>query len=120
MKKPMSKAQTGELFRELGLAIRGKSPGWPGEEGVIWLSIEERNHYCDRGHYLVKIHTGSNLLCLDKKDLRPNYYMSLSTAKEETIKWLKWRIRQERAEPYGDIRLRQSNGLPTQTEYDPE
>lgn len=90
---------------ELGLVIRGKSPGWDGQgEPLIWISIEERNHYCDRGHYLVKILAGEYALCIDAADFRPNYYMSLETAKSETIAWLKWRLRKERAEPFGQIR----------------
>jgi hypothetical protein len=89
---------------ELGLVIEGKSPGYDGEARPIWISIEERNFYCDRGHFLVKILTGCEALCLDEADFRPNYYMHLEVAKSETIEWLKWRIRKERAESYGAIR----------------
>jgi hypothetical protein len=89
---------------ELSLVIRGKSPGYHGDEAFIWISIEERRHYCDRGHYLVKIHCGNEALCLGPEDQRPNYYMQLSVAKEETIRWLKWRIREERLEQCGHIR----------------
>ena len=29
---------------------------------------------------------------LDACDQRPNYYMSLEVAKQETVDWLKWRL----------------------------
>lgn len=68
---------------------------------LIWTSIEERNSYCDRGHYLVRIHFGVEI---DDADMRPNYYMRLEVAKTETVEWLLWRMKKVRAEPYGAIR----------------
>lgn len=98
---------------ELSFCWIGKAPKArdPNQDFLVWVSIEERNIYCDRGHYLVKIHRGEIQMNLDSGDSRPNYYMHLETAKHETIKWLRWRLFGERAESFGQIRNRHNQVL---------
>jgi hypothetical protein len=67
---------------------------WRGQRCEV--QIQQRNHYCDRGHYLVLIDGPFNF---DAADLRPNYYMSLEAAITETEKFLEWRINKVSEEP---------------------
>lgn len=53
---------------------------------LAWLT--PRPHYCDRGHWLVH----SNLPGTDPADGFPRYYMRFDVAKEETERWLRWRL----------------------------
>ena len=53
---------------------------------VAWLEV--RPSYCDRGHWKVE----ANLPDVDDADRFPRYFMRYETAKEETEKWLKWRL----------------------------
>jgi hypothetical protein len=72
---------------------------------LIWFSISERNSYCDRGHYLVRIVEGSDALKLDAADEREGmYYMSLVSAIKETVAFARWRLGKERAETYPQLR----------------
>lgn len=50
--------------------------------------IEPRPHYCDRGHWKVCC----NLPDIDPADSFPRYYMRFDVAKEETERWLLWRM----------------------------
>lgn len=67
--------------------------------------IEQRNHYCDRGHYRVGLQPFCmGTLELDAQDGREiMYYMKLKTAIEETEEFLCWRIHKKRAEEYGSL-----------------
>ena len=53
---------------------------------VAW--IQRRPEYCDRGHWCVN----ANIPCVDDADGFPRYYMRKETAKDETERWLKWRL----------------------------
>jgi len=87
---------------ELSLAVQKE------DEFIVWVSIEERNDYCDRGHYLVKLHQGIETTF---EDFRPNYYMRLEVAKNETVDWLRWRLGKQRCEPFGAIRYSEKDNL---------
>jgi len=60
--------------------------------GTCVASLEKRPYYCDRGHFYVKCF----LHDLDESDGFPRYYMDESVAKQETEKFLKWRLWKER------------------------
>jgi len=53
---------------------------------VGWMM--PRPLYCDRGHWQVN----SELPDIDAQDSFPRYYMSETTARNETIAWLNWRL----------------------------
>jgi hypothetical protein len=61
------------------------------------LLIEARNHYCDRGHWSVKVF---GIPSIDAADSFPRFFMNLETAKREMKEWLIWRLYKET--PYDD------------------
>ena len=72
---------------------------------LVWFIIEERNIYCDRGHYRVYIEEGQHALHIDGQDARDSvYYMSLLTALAETKAFAMWRVKKIRHEPYAQLR----------------
>lgn len=61
--------------------------------GECVASLEKRPPYCDRGHFYVKCY----LPDLDEADMFPRYYMDEEVAKQETEKFLKWRLWKQRS-----------------------
>lgn len=53
---------------------------------VAWLT--KRPHYCDRGHWQVNCELGG----IDGADRFPRYYMSYDVAKQETERFIRWRL----------------------------
>lgn len=84
---------------EIFLLIRGKVATSHFDEGLILFGIQQRQHYCDRGHYLARIHAGDGCLTIDPSDCWPNFYMDLDVAIEQVERFLRWRIRKESRKP---------------------
>jgi len=57
--------------------------------------IENRQHYCDRGHWKAMPELIDSL---DDQDAFPRYFMRLETAKQEMIDFVRWRWLGIRAE----------------------
>lgn len=65
------------------------------DEGCRLLGwAHKRPHYCDRGHWQVVVHVPG----LDVQDAFPRYFMRLSTARQELVEFLAWRLHRERVE----------------------
>jgi hypothetical protein len=54
------------------------------------VTVEPRPVYCDRGHWVGKVHGVPDV---DGQDAFPRYYMDLSRAKLELADWLEWRLK---------------------------
>lgn len=64
------------------------------DEFSVHAFIQQRPHYCDRGHVQLNIdmHHSNGLPVMDRQDGFPRYYMSFETAKTECELFLLWRI----------------------------
>jgi len=60
--------------------------------GVTVGSLEQRPHYCDRGHWWFKC----DLPDLDEADGFPRYYMDEIAARDEIAAFLYWRLWRDR------------------------
>lgn len=61
-----------------------------GKDCFLWLTT--RPSYCDRGNYLVNLHTERAFSReIDCSDSWPRYYFDFDAAKSEIIAWLKTR-----------------------------
>jgi hypothetical protein len=56
------------------------------------ISIESRNSYCDRGHWLAKV---EGIISIDDSDFFPRFYMDIEVAQKEMKEWLIWRLYKE-------------------------
>ncbi len=61
--------------------------------GRLLAFIDKRPGYCDRGHWRVQVDAVPDL---DEQDAFPRYFMRLSTAKQELVEFLAWRLHKRR------------------------
>lgn len=66
---------------------------WILRRAGVFIWIEPRPSYCDRGHWKANV---DGIASIDGADAFPRYYMDLERAKLEMSEWLDWRLKCER------------------------
>lgn len=80
------------LLRARGLPIETKDGYLEYRDGVVWLTIQQRPSYCDRGRWDVKASTERpDIVNIDRHDGFPRYYFHVASVVDEVITWLKVR-----------------------------